>query len=59
MKELLTALLKEYNKLDIQKLEREKEIYLFLMTDNSYENDFILYKIQLINEIIRKKKKNQ
>jgi hypothetical protein len=59
MKELLTALVKEYNKLDIQKLEREKEIYLFLMTDNSYENDFILYKIQLINEIIRKKKKNQ
>lgn len=59
MKELLTALVKEYNKLDIQKLEREKEIYLFLMTDNSYENDFILYKIQLINEVIRKKKKNQ
>ena len=59
MKELLTALVKEYNKLDIPKLEREKEIYLYLMTDNSYENDFILYKIQLINEIIRKKKKNQ
>ena len=45
-------------KLDIKQLEFEKITYYTLLSTNSFDNDFIMHKINFINYLIYQKKNN-